>query len=204
MDRAQGSAAGERLSHRYTGEVSKTKPFVLQVRDIVRKPGYSREFELTNSFGENVGEGVAAITAGRDVVIRGLLESVHEGILATGTATTVADAECSRCLDMTTLDVEVDFTELFAYDRSEDSEMFVVGDSIDIEQIVRDAVVLALPFQPVCRPDCAGLDPETGEKLVPGTARKPQERIDPRWAALQEFQAQEDVPADSAGDATKE
>ncbi|HIY65477.1 MAG TPA: DUF177 domain-containing protein [Candidatus Agrococcus pullicola] len=184
--------------------MSKTKPFVLQVRDLVRKPGYSRDLELTAPFGEIVGEGMATVGASRDVEISGMLESVHEGILATGSATTVADAECSRCLDPTTLDVQVDFTELFAYDRSEDSEMFVVGDSIDIEQIVRDAVVLALPFQPVCRPDCAGLDPETGAKLVPGTARKPKDQIDPRWAALQEFQAQEDVPADSAGDATKE
>lgn len=184
--------------------MSKTKPFVLQVRDIVRKAGYSRELELTTPFGEAVGEGVATVASDRDVEVRGLLESVHEGILVTGTATTVADAECSRCLDSTTLNVEVDFTDLFAYDRSEDSEMFVVGDSIDIEQIVRDAVVLALPFQPVCRPDCAGLDPETGEKLVPGTEWTPQERIDPRWAALQQFQSKEDVPADSAGDVNKE
>lgn len=184
--------------------MSKTKPFVLQVRDIVRKPGYSKELELTTSFDETLGEGVAAVAAGKDVDIRGLLESVHEGILVTGSASTVADIECSRCLDAATLDVEVDFTELFAYDRSEDSEMFVVGDSIDIEQIVRDAVVLALPFQPVCRPDCAGLNPETGEKLASGTEWTAPERIDPRWAALQQFQSNEDVPAASAGDVNKE
>ena len=152
------------------------------------------------SFGEPVGEGLAVIPADAEVRVQGLLESVHEGILATGQADTTAKADCSRCLDPVTLDVEIDFTELFAYDRAEDSDLLVAKETIDLEQIVRDAAVLALPFQPVCRPDCAGLNPETGEKLTPGTEWNPPEQIDPRWAALEGFQASEDVPADSAGD----
>jgi uncharacterized protein len=40
----------------------------------------------------------------------------------------------------------------------------VVDDSLDLEGIIRDAVVLDLPFQPVCKPECYGLDPQTGEK----------------------------------------
>jgi uncharacterized protein len=46
-------------------------------------------------------------------------------------------------------------------------------------------VVLSLPFQPVCREDCPGLDPETGEKLADNPDRKPREVLDPRWSALE-------------------
>jgi uncharacterized protein len=58
---------------------------------------------------------------------------------------------------------------------------------VDLEPLVREAVVLALPFQPVCRPDCAGLDPETGERLAEPLDSSLDEAIDPRWAALSQL-----------------
>ncbi|HET8868311.1 MAG TPA: DUF177 domain-containing protein, partial [Agrococcus sp.] len=65
-------------------------PFVISVRDIVRKPGEMREVHETAPFGEKVGEGLAAVLPDQpvDLVLR--LESVHEGILATGTAEVTA------------------------------------------------------------------------------------------------------------------
>lgn len=144
-----------------------------------------REDEVDASFPERVGEGLAVIAAGATIELEVRLESVHEGILATGTASFTADAECSRCLVQFELPLEVDFVELFAYHRSEDSDLQVVDEHIDLGPVVRDAAVLALPFNPVDRPDCAGLDPVTGERLAPGTERRPEERLDPRWAALE-------------------
>lgn len=174
--------------------------FVLRVRDIARKPGESREFSFQTSFGDRVGEGIAWVDGDAQVRVEGMLESVHEGILATGRSSVEATGECSRCLNPLTLELEIDFGELFAYDRSEDFELFVIDESVDLEEVVRDAAVLALPFQPVCRPDCAGLNPETGERLAPGTQWTSPERIDPRWAALQEFKIQDHDPAPEAGD----
>ena len=57
------------------------------------------------------------------------------------------------------------------------------GDLIDLEPALRDAVVLALPLQPLCRDDCPGLCPECGARLAddPGHAH---DAVDPRWAAL--------------------
>ena len=57
------------------------------------------------------------------------------------------------------------------------------GDLFDLEPVLRDAVVPALPFQPVCRDDCPGLCSECGAHL----ADDPQHHhdvIDPRWSAL--------------------
>ncbi len=55
---------------------------------------------------------------------------------------------------------------------------------MDVEQLVRDALVLTLPLAPLCREDCRGLCVECGEKwadLEPGHGH---ETLDPRWAAL--------------------
>jgi len=82
--------------------------------------------------------------------------------------------------------------------RSNKDEAFdyqVQDDHVDLEPVVRDAVVLSLPFQPVCRPDCPGLDPETGERVDDIPDYQPREIVDPRWSALAGFQA-ESAPAD--------
>ena len=94
-----------------------------------------------------------------------------------------------RCLDPVALPVQVEIQELFAYSPDEAFDFAVRDDHVDLEPVVRDAVVLSLPFQPVCRPDCPGLDPETGEKLADHPDRMPREVSDPRWAALEGFQS---------------
>lgn len=142
------------------------------------------EFPLPTVFGE----GLAKVPKAAPVRIDASLESVHEGIYASGTVATEAVAECSRCLDLFDLPLSLDFGDLFEYaGGSDDTDYVVEGDWINLEGVVRDAVVLALPFQPVCRPTCAGLDPETGERLPDGTEWTPEPTIDPRWAALQGF-----------------
>ncbi|WP_404311352.1 DUF177 domain-containing protein [Agrococcus terreus] len=173
-------------------------PFSISVRDIVRKPGQMRELELDGTFGDTVGEGLATVAADAVIELDARLESVHEGILATGRASVPARATCSRCLTEFALDVDVDFLELFAYDGASESDYLVADDFVDLLPVVRDAVVLALPFQPVDRPDCAGLDPVTGERLEPGTTYVPEETTDPRWAALQGFSA--DVTDEASSD----
>jgi uncharacterized protein len=88
----------------------------------------------------------------------------------------------------------VDFQELFAYSPTEELEFSVHDNYVNCEPLVRDAVVLALPFQPLCNEDCLGLDPETGEKLA-----EPRDRnaasIDPRWAALEALASTTDTSA---------
>ena len=175
-----------------------THPFRVSVRDIVHKPGRMREVEETAPFGEKVGEGLAAVLPDQPIELDVRLESVHEGILATGEASVTARATCSRCLVEFDLDVEVDFLELFAYAGASETDYLVVDETVDLLPVVRDAIVLALPFQPVDRPDCSGLDPETGERLEPGTVYVPTESIDPRWAALQGFA--QDVTDDKSDD----
>ncbi|WP_313960537.1 DUF177 domain-containing protein [Curtobacterium pusillum] len=160
-------------------------PYALRVRDLAHRPGEMREHSLDIEVPDAMGAGVIAVRPGAEMRIDVRLEGLHEGVLVSGHASAEAEGECSRCLIEITEPVEVDFAELFAYDASEDFDFFVRDDHVDCEQVVRDAVVLALPFQPVCRPDCPGLDPVTGERLADIGEHRASEVVDPRWAALQ-------------------
>jgi uncharacterized protein len=164
-----------------------TGPFVLPVRDIVNHPGDMREHTLEAPAPEKWGEGLVAVSEGETVAIDVRLESVHEGILATGEVDTEYAGVCSRCLRDIAEGLKVEFQELFAYPGEEEADFEVQDDHVDLETLVREAVVLSLPFQPVCQPDCPGLDPATGERLTENAGSQQSEPLDPRWAALQDF-----------------
>jgi uncharacterized protein len=89
----------------------------------------------------------------------------------------------------------VEFQELFAYSPTEELEFSVHDNHVDCEPLVRDAVVLELPFQPLCSEDCLGLDPETGEKLSEPRSATSSD-IDPRWAALEALVSDTTTTAD--------
>jgi uncharacterized protein len=161
------------------------------VRDLMHRPGEMRERELDFASPEQLGVGAAYVAEGALLSIDLRLEGLHDGILVTGEIDTTMSGECVRCLEPVARPLEVEFQELFAYSPEDAVDYTVHDDHVDCEPVVRDAVVLALPFQPVCRDDCPGLDPETGEKLRDQAEQKPREVMDPRWAALEGFRADE-------------
>jgi uncharacterized protein len=179
-------------------------PFRVNVRDLVNRPGEMREHRLAIAVAEPMGEGIVAVKEGSEIDLDVRLESVHEGVLVTAEVEAVAEGECGRCLIDIALPVEVEFQELFAYHSGEAFEFEVQDDHVDLESLIRDAVVLALPFQPVCRPDCPGLDPETGLRLADHPELVTPEHSDPRWAALTGFQASEDSGPDAESGADQQ
>lgn len=146
-----------------------------------------RETSFSVPLDERWGEGLVAVQAGESVDVDVRLESVHEGILVSGDIRAEYTGICGRCLIDIAAPVEVEFQELFAYPGEEASDFEVQDDHVDLETLVRDGIVLALPFQPVCQPDCPGLDPATGERLADNSGVTPRETLDPRWAALAEI-----------------
>ena len=126
------------------------------------------------------------VPAGAEVELDLRLESVMEGVLVTGTAGAPLTAECGRCLEPLTDRLTVDVQELFGYEPApDDAEAPTLdGDLIDLTELLRDAVVLALPLNPVCADDCAGLCPGCGGKLADLPPDHVHDILDPRWAAL--------------------
>ncbi|MFL6138034.1 MAG: YceD family protein [Frankiaceae bacterium] len=128
------------------------------------------------------------------------LESVMEGVLVSGTAVAPVAGECGRCLEPVDDAIEVELQELYAYPDSTTSETTeddeaarLDGELLDLEPVLRDAVVLALPMTPLCGPDCPGLCAVCGERLAEDGEGHDHPLIDPRWAALARF-------GDNAGD----
>nr|WP_217994493.1 YceD family protein [Mobilicoccus pelagius] len=148
------------------------------------------------------GTDVLTVPEGAPLDIELRLESVMEGVLASGTVRATATGACVRCLEDVDHAVAAEFQELFAYpdraahhreasDAEDDEEQLVLeGDTLDLEPVLRDAVVPTLPFQPVCREDCPGLCSECGRPLADDPTHQ-HEILDPRWAALQSLTGDE-------------
>jgi uncharacterized protein len=168
-------------------------PYKVDVRDLINRPGTMHERQIEVVVPDDLGEGLVAVKGGSTLTVNLRLEALHEGILVSAQIAGKAAGECGRCLIDIELPVQVEFHELFAYSRDEAYECEVQDDHVDLEPLIRDAVVLSLPFQPVCRPDCPGLDPETGLRLAEMPDQEPHEEPDPRWSALLEFQASTDI-----------
>jgi uncharacterized protein len=145
------------------------------------------ELELDIELAIPMGQGAATVPAGEVVELNLRLESVHDGILATGEVDSTALADCSRCLEPLKLAVEVDFQELFAYSLEQEDDFLVQDEKIDLEQAITDAVVLSLPFKPVCSEDCLGLCSECGVKLAEDPEHVHQAQNDSRWSELESF-----------------
>lgn len=148
---------------------------------------------------------LVGVPPGSPVEMQIRLESVMEGVLASGTARALLNGECARCLDPIEDELEVALQELFVYpesDAEEDEAARLDGELLDLEPVLRDAVVLALPFRPVCQSDCPGLCPECGMRLADEPGHTHMDGVDPRWAALSSLQP--DQPAASAASEDEE
>ena len=168
-------------------------PLVLDTRELGRRPGSQRQVTRTVPAPAELGIEVLRVPEGSEVELDLRLEAVMEGVLVTGSATAALEGECVRCLEPISDDVEVTFQELYVYDdqghvptdeAEDDGVSRLEDDLVDLEPLLRDAVVLALPFQPLCEDDCPGLCPECGARLADDPDHAHEAAIDPRWAGL--------------------
>jgi uncharacterized protein len=167
-------------------------PLVLDTRELGRRPGSQRRRTFSAPAPADLGIEVLRVPEGSPVAFELRLEAVMEGVLVTGQAHVDLVGECARCLGEIRDELVADFQELFVYEESdtathgEDEDIRALeGDLIDLEPLLRDAVVLMLPFQPLCQDDCPGLCIECGARLADDPGHQHDEPVDPRWAALQ-------------------
>lgn len=176
-------------------------PLVLDTHELGRRPGAEREVVVTAPAPAELGVDVLKVPAETPIELDLRLESVMEGVLVTGTASVRLAGECVRCLVDIDEGLTVDLQELYLYDGedAEDDEETsrMDGELLDLEPVVRDAVVLSLPQNPLCRPDCPGLCAQCGARLADEPDHSHGEVLDPRWAALEGLAVDEDqAPAD--------
>lgn len=180
-------------------------PFIVDTHELGRQPGHERDINLEEKAPEELSLEMIGVPQGSPVRIEGRIESVMEGVLATGEIDVDIHGSCVRCLEAIDYPLAVDFSELFVYDDRpvEDDESRLVGDLLDLELVVRDAVLLDLPTNPLCKPDCRGLCTECGANLNEDPEHAHDAPIDPRWAGLQSLKddaaLDDDGPKDDDG-----
>lgn len=160
---------------------------VVQLKELIHKPGSMKEVVLEHTLEEAIGTEVMGLPAGTSFSIPTRLESVHEGILATAQFTARASGICSRCLDEISEEVEIEIQELFLYRPEQDDDFVVEQDRIDLEQALIDSVVPALPLKPLCSDDCLGLCARCGIRMEQDPSHTHEDPIDPRFSALEGF-----------------
>jgi DUF177 domain-containing protein len=164
----------------------------IDVADLLTHPGARRPLHV-----ETVVPGLGR-TAARihdPVVLDIVLERVPDGIVARGTVHTQWESECSNCLTDLAADLDCEVGELYETVPVVGETYPIEGHEIDLEQLVRDAVLLELPLAPTC----AGTGREACRPVgAPGVvvgdddlAPEPDDApglADPRWAALSELE----------------
>ena len=155
----------------------------VDVRDLLAEPGSSRRLQRAEAF-EGLRTELAVVADDDPIAMDLLLESVVEGILVSGPLSGRIAYRCARCLTDFTEEFSLDVTELFAHAPREDEDEYpIIDEQIDLEPMVRDAVILSIPFSPLCGPDCLGLCERCGgDRNLGECSCGP--AIDPRWSTL--------------------
>ncbi|WOQ18347.1 YceD family protein [Raineyella sp. W15-4] len=182
------------------GQLDARSPLVLDTHDLGRRAGALREVHASVPAPEGIGNAVIGIPTGSPIGLDLRLESVSEGVLVSGLATVRLEGECSRCLTRLEDELDVDLQELFVYEdqsvTDDDEDLAQMqGELLDLEPTLRDAVVLDLPFTPLCREDCAGLCPDCGVNLNDEPDHTHGLSTDARWGALSDWAGAVDTAA---------
>lgn len=157
-------------------------PLVVNVAELFRGPGSVKEISV------RVEAAVLAFDdpriTDRDVEVSVRLESASDGIVVTGRAEAHGSDVCRRCLREVTGPVEAVIDDVFVHESADPEAWRIVEAQVDLAPMAREAILLALPAAPLCRPDCPGLCPQCGADLSEGPCGCASAPADDRWSAL--------------------
>ena len=131
--------------------------------------------------------------------VAGRIQPSDSKVTIRGEATAELQGECDRCLKPLSIPVsstfEVEYVTPDIYQAGQAAELLdedlslsvFDGEVIDIDELVREQLLLALPAQTLCREYCKGLCPECGSDRNDADCKCQEAEIDPRWAGLKEI-----------------
>lgn len=163
----------------------------IDVSNLVGTPSGTRELSTLGPI-EGLRAGLGWVEEGQPVHIRFQLRGDPDGIQVTGDAWGGLRLSCSRCLLEYPEDFELSLDEKFFFEPSvaEQRDGYEVRDQVmDLEPMLRDAIVLSIPMRPVHAEDCKGLCPVCGADLNVAECSHGEQATDERWAPLQKLLA---------------
>lgn len=177
------------------------RPLVVGIADLRRHPGTRRQFTESIVL-PDLGITSATVPEGAPLDIDLELETLSNGLVATGTISTPWVGECRRCLRTVEGRSVAKVREIFEPRPVEGETYAMAEDTVNLEPMVRDAALLALPLAPLCDEECRGPAPETFPTGVEGEAEETDHDggvgtlSDPRWAALADLDFEPDEPGE--------
>lgn len=185
--------------------------WAVNVAQIASRPGQSQTINTVFPAPSGIGDTIIGIKEGVDVSVTGSFDSIVDGLILTARIDAPVQAECTRCLKPIERDWGVNVTAFFPYESHDDGHKHGKNEEVDIiagedesediyplssdgafadlEALIRDTLVEALPLQPLCREDCLGLCPQCGIDLNEHPDHH-HESTDLRFAALAGLKAQ--------------
>lgn len=196
-------------------------PWSISISQLSLKPGKTQNIDnVVMPAPAGIGDNLVGIPEGTHVTVNGILESLADGILFTGTLSAPLDSECARCLEPIHTTITTHPVVFFTYeDQAPPQAKFGEGEEVDIiasqdesddtyplpsgsiyvnfESLLRDQLVGALPLQPLDREDCLGLCPQCGINLNDNPDHT-HEVVNIQWAALEGLK--EKLEAEQSGE----
>jgi uncharacterized protein len=172
---------------------------VLSVVDLIDRPGISRRFDLALPVPE--GLDLLLATVAEPVRLTGEVAGVVEGVLVRGVLSADLRLQCARCLEDIAVQIAEDVVELFsdplrgpdvAHEDVIEEGYQVINDTIDLDTLIRDALVSAVPWRSLCDAACKGLCPTCGLNRNEGECTCQETTIDLRWAPLENLRLNAD------------
>ncbi|MEZ2120998.1 MULTISPECIES: DUF177 domain-containing protein [unclassified Corynebacterium] len=174
-------------------------PFVFDVSALLRSSATPTQCTQTGPSPLRIGLPLVAIEEGAPVTVDAFLSPLGDAVLVDATVTATLSGECARCLRP--LDVEHPFQvhEVFAAsddfihgdaadDEADENPPRIEGTELDIQQVLIDAVGLALPFSPTCAYFGLGACDSEQTPAPDGVSGEDEKKLpDPRWAGLEKF-----------------
>ncbi len=162
--------------------MGRANQFVLNVAELLRRPGTGKDIRLESSTGElevsdeRVVDGPVAIDLHVD--------ALTDGIVVNGTVSATWQGVCRRCLAEVGGPLVIPVQELYQTVVTDPDAFPIVQEQLDLEPMVREALLLDAPSAPLCRDDCAGICPVCGVDRNTVRCACEVSVTDDRWAAL--------------------
>lgn len=172
----------------------------ISIRDLEQRELNFREELAPESLdlGADMRQSAVLRTSGRATLIqeRHGHKSVIDDIRLVGKVSTGVEVACARCLEPVARNIERDFDLLYrpqgidagreeiSVTQAEAEIGYYKGEGLLLEDVLREQILLALPYKVVCREECKGLCPRCGQNLNQGACQCSSAPQDPRWDAL--------------------
>ncbi len=161
---------------------------ILDLSPVVNNEGKKLDLDLTL----DISGADCGICFRTPVSLKGTLLNIGGSLELSARAEAVLECTCDRCLEGFESPVECSVEEVLKKEEPEMADenpdaIYFQGNSVELDEIVLNNIILSLPIKSLCSEDCKGLCPKCGQNLNEGECSCDTREADPRFDALDKF-----------------